>query len=255
MKIFKLSLLTLTLLILPLLVSAQEEKSYQAYWIHEDRVKPSMTEEYESITKDLVAACKEHEVADTQWLTLSLDDNTYLYISPIENFAELDKNGLETLNAKMGEDKVSALFERYNKTYDEHGDYVVYLNKNLSYMPGGVSQTIEGQNYRTMYYHYVTPENEKAFVENMKNIKAAFEKHNSKIHYRVYKTGFGIMGTYYMVAVAAESELNSAQKGDENWKVMKDDFGPLLKEMQKHTWKMESKRGWMRNDLGYVPEK
>ena len=122
-------------------------------------------------------------------------------------------------------------------------------------MPGGVSQTVKGENYRTMYYHYVTPENDKAFVENLKNIKEAFEKHNSKIHYRVYKTGFGVMGTYYMVAVAAENEVGSAQKGDENWKVMKDDFKPLLKEMNKHTWKVEEKRGWMRDDLGYAPAK
>ena len=253
MKLFKLSLLTLTLLLVPLFTSAQEEKSYQAYWIHEDRVKPSMIDEYEQITKDLVAACKEHKIQETQWLTLALNDNSYLYVTPVENFAELDKNGFETLSEKMGKDNTNALFERYNKTYDEHGDYIVYLNKKLSYMPGGIAQTVEGENYRTMYYHYVTPENDKAFSDNLKNIKATFEKHNSKVHYRVYKTGFGVMGTYYMIAVAAENAVGSAQKGDENWKAMKDDFEPLLKEMNKHTWKVEQKRGWMRDDLGYIP--
>ena len=150
---------------------------------------------------------------------------------------------------------MSALFERFNTTYDEHGDYVVYLNKGLSYMPGGISQTIEGQNYRTLYYNYVTPENNKGFVASMKKLKATFEKHNSKIHYRVYKTGFGVMGTYYMIAVAGESNLESAKRGDENWELMKDDFEPLLKEMSKYTWKTDEKRGWMREDLGYIPAK
>lgn len=240
---------------MPLVVSSQEENGPQAYWIHEDHVKPSMTDEYEQVSKDLVAACKEHNIQDNMWLTMALNDNSYLYISPIDNMASLDKNGFETLSEKMGADKMGALFERFNPTYNEHGDYIVYLSKNLSYMPGGISQTIEGQNYRTLYYNYVTPENNKDFVEVLKKMKAAFEKHNSKLNYRVYRSGFGVMGNYYMIAVAAESNLASAKIGDENWNLMKDDFDPLLKEMSKYTWKMDQKRGWMREDLGYIPAK
>lgn len=255
MKKLKLSLLTLAMTLLPLISFSQDAKDYQAYWIHEDRVKPGMTDEYEQIAKDLVAACKEHNVQETQWLTMSLNDNSYLYITPMQNFAEMDIDVFATLSEKMGTDNMSALFERFNTTYDEHGDYVVYLNKGLSYMPGGISQTIEGQNYRTLYYNYVTPEHNKGFVANLKKLKAAFEKHNSKMHYRVYKTGFGVMGTYYMIAVAGESNLESAKRGDENWELMKDDFEPLLKEMSKYTWKTDEKRGWMREDLGYIPAK
>lgn len=255
MKLLKITLLTTILALAPIISFAQDTKDIQAYWIHEDRVKPNMTDEYEQISKDLVAACKEHNVQETRWLTMSLNDNSYLYITPIENFAEMDKDGLATLSEKMGKDKMSQLFERFNPTYDEHGDYMVYLHKKLSYMPGGVSQTIEGQNYRTLYYNYVTPENDAKYVAVLKKMKAAFEKNNSSMHYRVYKTGFGVMGTYYMIAVAAESSLDNAQTGDENWNLMKDDFDPLLKEMSQYTWKMDEKRGWMREDLGYIPAK
>lgn len=255
MKLLKLSLLTIILLLMPLVISSQEENGPQAYWIHEDHVKPSMTDEYEQVSKDLVAACKEHNIQDNMWLTMALNDNSYLYISPIDNMASLDENGFKTLSEKMGADKMGALFDRFNPTYNEHGDYIVYLSKNLSYMPGGISQTIEGQNYRTLYYNYVTPENNKGFVEVLKKMKAAFEKHNSKLNYRVYRSGFGVMGNYYMIAVAAESNLAAAKIGDENWNLMKDDFDPLLKEMSKYTWKMDQKRGWMREDLGYIPAK
>ena len=239
----------------PLLGIAQEEKNYQAYWVHEDRVKPGMRDTYEQVTKDLVAACKEHNVQETQWITLRTNDNTYLYVSPINSMADLDQNGFATLSEKMGEDNFGALFARYNETYSKHGDYVIYLSKELSYQPGGISQSVEGENYRVMYYNYVTPENDKAFAETMKKIKASFEKHNSKMHYRVYKSGFGAMGPFYMVAVASAGEAEGAQRGDENWEVMKDDFGPLLNELNKHTSKMEEKRGWMRPDLAYSPAK
>jgi len=255
MKLLKLYLVTLTIALMPLISFAQDSKDIQAYWIHEDRVKPAMTDEYEQISKDLIAACKEHNVQETQWLTMALNDNTYLYITPMEKFAEMDIDVFASLSEKMGADKMKALFDRFNPTYDEHGDYVVYLHKDLSYMPGGISQTIEGQNYRTLYYNYVTPENDKGYAEVLKKMKAAFEKNNSKLHYRVYKTGFGVMGSYYMIAVAGESNLSSAKMGDENWSLMKDDFDPLLKMMSKHTWKMDEKRGWMREDLGYIPAK
>lgn len=239
----------------PLLAQAQGDDSYQAYWIHEDRVKPGMTEKYEKVSKDLIAACKEHDIKDNSWLTVRMNDNTYMYVTPINSMADLDKNGFETLAEKMGADKMGAIFERYNDTYNKHGDYVIYLNKNLSYMPGGVSQTVEGQNYRLFYYNYVTPENDKGFADTMKKIKSAFEKNNSKMHYRVYKSGFGTMGTFYMIAVASKGEVDMAQNGDENWEMMKDDFQPLLNQLNKHTYKMEEKRGWMRPDLAFQPAK
>ena len=255
MKLLKLSLVVILFLMIPFLSQSQDKNSIQAFLIHEDRVKPSMIEQYEQVSKDLVAACKEHNVQETQWLTLALNDNSYIYITPLKNFAEIDNNAFATLNDKMGDDKVSELFGKFNPMYDEHGDYVIYLHKDLSYMPGGVSQTIEGQNYRTLYYNYVTPENEQNFEGVMKNLKKAFEKHNSKMNYRVYKTGFGVMGTYYMVAVAGASNMESAKSDDENWALMKDDFGPLLKELRKYTWKNNEKTGWMREDLGYMPAK
>ena len=253
MKTLKNFFLLCAFLASPWLTNAQEEKNYQAYWIHEDRVKPSMIQTYEQISKDLVAACKEHNVQETKWLAMRTNDNSYIYVSPINSMADLDKNGFATLNEKMGEDKVNALFNRYNETYDEHGDYVIWLNKELSYMPGGISQTVEGEDYRLFYYHYVTPEENKAYVEGLKKIKSAFEKHNSKIHYRVYRSGFGVMGDYYMIAISGVNEAQSAQRGDENWESMKDDFEPLIEDLNKHIYKYEQKRGWMRPDLAYSP--
>ncbi len=253
MKQTKIFIAAIMLIVAPFFGVAQENTGNQAFWVHEDRVKPGMSETYEKITKDLVAACKEHNIQDNQWITLRMNDNSYLYVTPIKSMADLDKNGFATLSEKMGAEKMGALFSRFDETYDKHGDYVIYLHKELSYQPGGISQTVDGQNYRIMYYNYVTPENDKGFAESMKKIKEAFEKHNSKIHFRVYKSGFGVMGTFYMVAVASESEAKGAQLGDENWEMMKDDFGPLLGELNKHCSKMEEKRGWMRPDLAYSP--
>jgi len=236
-------------------ITAQNNLNYQAYLIHEDRVKPSMVDEYEQISKDLVKACTDHNIQGTNWLTVVQDDNTYLFVTPMEKFADLDKNAFSTLSEKMGKDKINALFNRFSSCYDEHGDYIVYLNKNLSYMPKGLSQTTEGKPYRTFYYNYVTPSNNKNFVAVLKKVKAVFTKKNSKLDYRVYKTGFGVMGTYYMVVISGVNQEETANAGSKNWELMKGEFKPLLAEMGKYTWKNDEKTGWMRGDLSYIPKK
>jgi hypothetical protein len=247
-------LIVLFLMLLPNIVKSQENNN-QAFWIHEDRVKPAMVKEYETVSKDLVAACKKHNIQDTNWITAVQDDNTYLYITAIDNLADLDKNGFATLSEKMGKDKMNALFNRYLNCYDEHGDYVVYLNKELSYMPGGITQIVEGKPYRTFYYNYITPSNTKNFEAELKKIKDLFVKKNSKMDYRVYKTGFGTMGTYYMIVIAGKNAEEIAKSGSDNFETMKDEFPPLLAELSNYTWKQNEKTGWMRNDLSYVPKK
>ena len=143
-KTLKQTLLITLLIITPLLVDAQEEKNVQAYLVHEDRVKPSMVQVYEQVAKDLVAACTEHNIQELNWMTVAQDDNTYLYITPMEKFAELDVNNFSFLADKMGKEKMNTLFDRFYPCYDEHGDYVIYLHKELSYQPGGINPNPEG---------------------------------------------------------------------------------------------------------------
>ncbi len=101
MKLLKLSLLTITMLLMPLLFLPKRMKCNQAYWIHEDRVKPRMTDEYEQIPRTSLPFAKsitfKKPLADH-----GLNDNSYLYVTPIDNMASLDENGFKTLSEKMG---------------------------------------------------------------------------------------------------------------------------------------------------------
>jgi len=248
-------IIVLFFMLSPDLVKAQDESNTQAYWIHEDRVKPSMISKYEQISKDLVAACNKHNIQNTQWLTVAQDDNTYLYVTPMKNFSELDVDTFAALGEKMGSENMTKLFSRFNDCYDEHGDYIVYLNKDLSYMPEGITQHTEGKSYRIFYYHHVSPSNNTNFVEALKKIKKVFVNKNSKMHYRVYKTGFGMMGNYYMIVVSAANAEEMAKSSRENWEMMKDQFKPLLTELNKYTLETNEKTGWMRDDLSYIPKK
>lgn len=249
------NVLLITLVLTCFQVWSQDGNNQQAYVIHEDRVKPGMVEEYEQIAKDLVAACKEHNIQEINWMTVAQDDNTYLYITPMEKFAELDVNNFSFLEEKMGKEKMSALFERFNPCYDEHGDYVIYLDKDLSYQPGGVNPNPEGKYYRKFIYDYITPSNEKDYREILKEIKEMFVSKNSKMNYRIYSTGFGIMGKYYLIVIEGEDPVQLETLAAENWKMMGEDFKPLFNKIRGKVERNDEKSGWMRGDLSYIPKK
>lgn len=248
-------LLIVILLLSPIIMQAQEEIKAQAFTIHEDRVKPSMIEEYEQVTKDLIAKMTEHNIQGADWLTVSHNDYSYLFVSPMENFAELDKDVFAPLAEKMGEDAMKDLFARFGPCYDVHGDYVVYLQNELSYQPGGIDQNPEGQYYRKFYIDYVTPGNRKGYEAGLKKIKEMLAKNNSKLEYRVYSSGFGVMDANFMITFAAKSAEEFEKIMGETWEATKDEFDPLLQQLRKYVSTSEEKSGWMRGDLSYSSKK
>lgn len=253
-KTLKITLfIAISLMFLPSISRAQDDNK-QAYWVHEDPVYPSMVPEYEKIAKELVENCKKYNIQDTRWITSMTEDFRYLYVTPINNMADLDKNGFAVLQEKMGKEAFNKLFESFNKYYDKHTDYILNLDKGLSYMPDGVSQTPEGQPYRRFIYYHVTPANYKNFIEKGKAVKALFAKKGSKVYYRIYLSGFGTTGNFVMVAIAAKSAEDFEKSILENQKLLGDEGKELFGGLFKLTSKYETVSGWIRPDLAYKPK-
>ena len=254
MRTLKLKTLALTLLfMMPVLISAQDDNKPQAYWIHEDVVKPGMVGEYEAVCKELIGHLKTHNIQDAGWIVTNTSDARYLYVSPIAGMGDLGKSPFPELAEKMGADKMGALFDRMDKCYDTEQDYVIYLDKELSYMPGGITQTPEGQNYRKFHYLHITPGNRAVVKEKMKAIKDLFAAKGSKMDYRVYKSGFGVRGEYYMVAIAAKDPLDHAQKGMANQQLLGEDGKKAMDALWENLLNYEEFTGQMRPDMAYSP--
>ena len=137
MKTRKLTVLC-TLLFIAVMGSlmAQNENS-KAYWVHEDVVKPSMIGQYESICKELTDNMKKYNIQEFNVIVSNTSDNRYLWVSPISGMADIEKPLFKTLSEKMGAEKMDDLFNRMDKCYDIEQNYVIHLDKELSYMPGG----------------------------------------------------------------------------------------------------------------------
>lgn len=221
------------------------------YQVHVDYVNPSKVQDYEATAKDFIAACKTHN-PQTSWITTTTSDNRYMYVSPMENFAEMDKNPFADMAKAMG-DSFGDIFKRFNTCYDKHGDYVLILDDGLSYMPEGMTQTPDGEDYRKFYFLYYTPSNQGKLWEAMKGIKDLFTSKGSKEYYRVYRTGFGITDSYYMVVVAAKDEIDSATRGQANDKLLGESANEAFGKLMGATSKFEEFAGRMRPDLYYKP--
>jgi len=254
MKLFKKPfLIALSFVLLTNFAIAQNNNS-QMYSVHEDQVKPSMIAEYEEANKELIAKLKEHNIQGVNWITSTTQNGRYLYVTPIDNMADLDKRPFAALAEKMGGEAMGKIFDKMDKCYDNHGSYVIHLDKNLTYMPEGITLTPEGENYRRFFYLHVTPENYSKLIEKTKTIRELYVAKNSKVNYRVYHAGFGVIGNYIMVAVAAKDGAEYEKRSAENNTLLGEEGKALFDEMFKLVLKFEAFTGAVRPDLGYSPE-
>jgi hypothetical protein len=227
----------------------------QMFHIHEDVVKPEMTMEYENVLSEVGKLLENNPIDNTNMMVLQGNNNHYYFISPINSMSDLDKPGpVAKLAEKAGGEKVWPLFNRMDKCYDIERDYVITLDENLSYMPNGMTLTPEGQNYREQYKIYFTPGNRSVVKEKIAAVKKMFEDKNSKMHYRVYKSGFGTEREFYLVSIAAKDEMHMAELSKANEELMGSDGQQTMWDMFKNIQHMEEIEGRMRPDLAYKSE-
>lgn len=254
MKRLKTGLTSLLLLILTGAIGiAQEASSSQAFWVHEDVVKPSKAADYEAICKELSDNLRKHNIQELSTIVTNTEDDRYLWVSPIANMADIDKPIFKTLREKMGKESFSNLFNRMDECYDVEQDYILHLDKSLSYMPEGITQTPEGEDYRKFFYFHITPSNRAMVKKTMEAITNLFASKGSKFYYRVYKSGFGTRGEFYMVAAAAKNPSDYSAKVIANNELLGDEWPKLYGELRSHLMKFEVVSGRMRPDMAYSP--
>lgn len=246
-----------TILIATLLLTANFalNAQNQMFSIHADYVKPSMEKEYVEISKAFVTECKKYNLQNADWLEARLDNGTYLTIEALPNMAALDVNSYAPLVDKMGKENFQALLDRFNKCYDKHGNYIVTQIKDLTYMPDGAAAAQEGMNYRKYHYLYVTPSISKMIREKMKAIKELYVKKGSKEYYRVYHSGFGTLGEFYLVVISAKDELSYVKQSDENDALIGDEGKTLLDDLFQNISRYDPVTGYILPDLSYTATK
>ncbi len=252
MKTIKQNFLIVTFIVLTSFsIQAQDQK----YWIYADQVKPAMEAEYVQTNKDLIAACKKHNFQNMTWTTNRTDDGVYNYIVAIENMGDLDKKYFEPLSEKMGKENMQVLWDKFDKSVDRNKSYILTLKKELSYMPNGVTLQTDTDRYRKHHYFFVAPSNVKTVTEKIKAITALYSKKNSKVNYRVYRSGFGTNEDYFLVSISAKNEEEYAKKMEENRILLGDEGKTLMDDLYKNISRYDVKTAMAQPDLSYSAAK
>jgi len=142
----------------------------------------------------------------------------------------------------------------FDNCYDTHYDYIVHLDKELSYMPNGISITQEDLPYRKMEYWYVTPQNFDNVLNILKEFKTLYSEKKSNEFYTIFRSGFGSEGDYIMAMISAKNAEDFERIRGESNKTIGPERDQLYQKLLGYITKVESLTGYFRLDLSYFPE-
>lgn len=244
-------LVTIITMVTTFTIKAQDQK----YLIYADYVKPSMQAEYIQANKDLVAACKKYNLQNFSYSCIRSDDGIYNFIVPIANMGDIDKDNFGPVTEKMGKENMQVLWDKFDKCIDRNRSYILTLKKELSYMPNGMPSPNNGEKYRKHHYFYTTPANVKTVTEKIKAITAFYTKKNSKVNYRVYRSGFGTTEDYFLVSISAKNEEEYNKLMQENNNLLGEEWATIYGELFKNCSRYDVKTAYVQSDLEYSATK
>lgn len=230
-----------------------QENQNQAYWVHEDQVKPGLVQEYEEHSKKLVAMAKENEFQEMGWNVAQMDDGTFLSLTPIDDFAHLQGLSFASLQEKVGQENFTEFMNGFNKFYDVHGDYITILDNNLSYMPTGEGVVQQGKDFRKWHIMKIPAENVVEVRQKLVELKDIYSRNKSNMHYRIYRSGFGQMGDQIVAVISAKDAEEYARLSAENNMVLGDEGRMKFQEILDLVSDYRNIQGKMRPDLAYTP--
>ncbi len=253
--VFLLACLMVCLFTITTLAQAEKPKT-QLYMVFELVTKPSMAKDYENAVKEEFALLEECKFPHP-WYVYSTDDFHYYFFSPMDNFAsidEMDKSYAE-MAKKIGKQRWQAVMKRIDDKSEYYHMYMIRYKPDLSYTPENPRLKPEDANFISIDFYYIQPGKEKEFEEVCKDYNALDKRKKIPNDY-----SFSVMaiGTEMPLYIGLARGRNASDLFS-HWEKQQEIEGEEGKVLWEKTWavcrKFETKTGWFRPDLSYIPEK
>jgi len=251
-SIFLLAGLVVSLCALTTLVQAEEQKA-QLYFVREAAVKPSRIMEYAAIVKELVALETKHEFPYPIY-AYGTDDFIFYHSIPLENSADLDNLGkaMDELMSKIGAEQGQKIQKLAEGTTEYRKDGLVLLRPDLSYTPENPRLKPEEANFYFWTFFYIRPDKEKEAEEIAKKFVALNKSKNIPDGYDFY---VAIMGSEAPLFIIIQKAKNAADfYSQDNNKLLGEEGKALWEKAWSLVRKYETKQGWFRPDISYIPK-
>jgi hypothetical protein len=202
-------LLSITLSSVSLAQNEIEKKapSSQLMVVHIDEVLPAKNAEYEKLAKQFVGEMTKYGIKDVTLHTSRSDENEYMWATPIDNMAQLDKKWYSELMEKMGKEEFSKMFDAMDYCYNKHYSIIVEANYDLSMMPANPA-TMNENTYRKFTWYYFDPQDMDKAYAVAKEFKELYTSNGiTDYNYILHEPVFSNEGSSFIVMGWAKSKV------------------------------------------------
>lgn len=242
-----------TLFLTPLCLHGQQAGDPMLFLVHQDQVLPSKQKAYEKLTTELKELLQEQAVADMRYHASMTDELTYYYVQPIRGMADLEKSMFSRIEQEAARERLKEIFIQLDDCYHDHGNYVLKLDPELSHQPNGIQIVEQDLYFRTYYFYHYHAADQKGLQNALLAYKQLHGQHGSGLAFRVYQSYFGLVGSYFMVAIPSRDAAHfnemmasfAGKAGDEEKKHME--------AIHRYCSRIEVVHARIRPDLSYKP--
>ncbi len=250
-------LIVLALATVSLSAAAQPQSpaQRQMYVVHEEVARLSMVPEFEASARELFAAFAEQK-ADPAVLGIHVymtTDFHYLFISPISNFAGLDrmKEAWRSVAAGVGSKRWDEINARGDQTLSSFNQFVMVQRPDLSYVPAAPRLKPEERRFEHWMFYYTQPGKEDEAESIARDYVALFRKKNVTDGFTVFTVPMGHDLPLMIISSSARSAADFAEADEKLLAALAADIRPLQMRALAITRHAEAHDAYFRPDLSY----
>lgn len=174
--------------------------------IREDKVYPSLTNDYEISLLDLKSFLDENNVEGFNYFAHLQDNFTYSHVTPIKELKDLNEGTKAYFAKKVNNPDLDIILDNLSNTISSFNYYVVQYKPELSYVPKGSNWTDKNQ-YRKWHYYYFYPGTTIAVDEVLAAYKQLYADKKIEMGFRVFTGFLGVEQPLYILTTWGENPL------------------------------------------------
>lgn len=252
--------LAVAILLAALVLSARAQESAspgQRWMVSQDFVKPGMSEQYESLVREFLAALKQNNITSPMFTgyTFQSSDFCYTTATPMGNWSDLDKMNSEMpeVEQKIGKKRMDDLTQRMGAAIDHSAFFSVRELPEISYHPTKAVPNVNEKYFVHYDLFYVTPGRYDDAIEVAKAWKKLYESKQIPHGYSVFTAGFGSELPLIVVERISKTKADYVAEVDQEAKAFAGAQKQLEQRSLEITRRLETREAYFRPDLSYLP--
>jgi len=254
------SLPLVLLMLWPAAAMAQEEGEAAegpTWWaVFSEHVQPSMIDEFEANSEEMIGLIRANAPADLTYYTLSGPETGYMYAVPMDSYEQFMEIGekWEAMVQKIGPEKWAEMDAKSSAGVTSR-ELALYVQRaDLSYWPENPRLTMDDAPMRHYDYAYAIPGKERELEGVLREWVDLYKSHDANSGWTVYQAFSGEDLPLYVIGTIAKNRADYEEDGNRLDELMGDADDALWVKTRNLMRKFDHTDAWMRPELSLVPE-